>query len=99
MGWSRVSFGLPATVTAEMLLPPFAQSFFNIEARPIIGVRNKEWEFIVNPIVDFATGRYGEADFVPAARIARKLDKDFYLGVEYYGDYGKIGNFARPSQQ
>jgi hypothetical protein len=79
--------------------PPFAQSLFNIEARPIIGVRDKEWEFIVNPIVDFATGRYGEADFVPAARIARKLDKDFYIGVEYYGDYGKIGNFAPPSQQ
>jgi hypothetical protein len=79
--------------------PPFAQSLFNIEARPIIGVRNKEWEFIVNPIVDFATGRYGEADFVPAARIARKLDKDFYIGIEYYGDYGKIGNFAPPSQQ
>ena len=79
--------------------PPFAQSMFNVEARPIIGVRNKGWEFIVNPIVDFATGRYGEADFVPAARIARKLDKDFYLGVEYYGDYGKIGNFGPPSQQ
>ena len=79
--------------------PPFAQSLFNIEARPIIGVRNKEWKFIVNPIVDFATGRYGEADFVPAARFARKLDKDFYVGIEYYGDYGKIGNFAPPSQQ
>ena len=36
---------------------------------------------------------------MPAARIARRLDKDFYLGVEYYGDYGKIGNFAPPSQQ
>jgi hypothetical protein len=79
--------------------PPFAQSLFNIEARPIIGVRNKDWEFIVNPIVDFATGRYGEADFVPAMRIARKLDKDFFIGIEYYGDYGKIGNFVPPSQQ
>jgi hypothetical protein len=79
--------------------PPFVQSVFNIEARPIIGIRNKEWEIIVNPIVDFATGRYGEADFVPAARIARKLDKEFDIGVEYYGDYGKIGSFAPPSQQ
>jgi hypothetical protein len=35
------------------------------------------------------------ADFVPAARIARKLNTDFYLGVEYYGDYGKIGNSRR----
>ena len=36
---------------------------------------------------------------MPAARIARKLDKDFFVGIEYYGDYGKIGNFAPPSQQ
>ena len=45
--------------------PRFSQSLFNIEMRPIIGVRNEQWEFIVNPIVDFGTGRYGEADFVP----------------------------------
>jgi hypothetical protein len=33
-------------------LPPFAASPWALEIRPIIGVRNKEWEFIVNPIVD-----------------------------------------------
>jgi hypothetical protein len=79
--------------------PRFDQSLFNIEMRPIIGWRNKEWEFIINPIVDFATGRYGEADFVPAVRLARKLGEDFYIGAEYYGDYGKIGNFLPLQQQ
>lgn len=78
--------------------PPFGQSLFNIEMRPIIGWRNKEWEFIINPIVDFATGRYGEADFVPAVRLARKLGEDFYIGAEYYADFGKITN-ALPLQQ
>jgi hypothetical protein len=79
--------------------PRFDQSLFNIEMRPIIGWRNTEWEFIINPIVDFATGRYGEADFVPAVRLARKLGEDFYIGAEYYADYGKISNFLPLQQQ
>ena len=79
--------------------PRFAQSLLNIEICPILGVRNKEWEFIVNPIVDFSTGTYGELDFVPAVRLARKLGEDFYIGAEYYGDLGKIGNFLPLQQQ
>lgn len=78
--------------------PRFAPSLFNIEMRPIIGWRNKEWEFIINPIVDFASGRYGEADFAPAVRLARKLGEDLYIGAEYYADFGKITN-ALPLQQ
>ena len=30
--------------------PKFSQSRFGLEIRPIIGVRNADWEFIVNPI-------------------------------------------------
>lgn len=50
-------------------------------------------------VLDVCCGPGMRAGGVPAARIARKLDKDFFIGVEYYGDYGKIGNFAPPSQQ
>ncbi len=59
-------------------LPPFAlsQSPLALEIRPIIGVRNKEWEFIVNPIVDVSFGPGGEADFAPAVRLARDLGED-----------------------
>ena len=59
-------------------LPPFAlsQAPWPLEIRPIIGVRNKEWEFIVNPIVDVSFGPGGEADFAPAARLARNLGED-----------------------
>jgi hypothetical protein len=48
-------------------LPPFSPSPWALEIRPIIGVRNKDWEFIVNPIVDVSFGPFGEADFAPAA--------------------------------
>ncbi|HLX18138.1 MAG TPA: hypothetical protein VKS24_23355 [Bradyrhizobium sp.] len=79
--------------------PKFAQTRFVLEVRPIIGTRNAEWEFIVNPIVDAGFGKLGELDFLPAARLARKLDKDSYLGLEYYSDYGEVGNFPKLADQ
>jgi hypothetical protein len=82
-------------------LPPFApsQSPWGLEIRPIIGVRNKQWEFIVNPIVDVNFGPGGEADFLPAARLARNLGEDRFIGLEYYSDYGKIANTLPLQQQ
>jgi len=80
-------------------MPRFSQSRFGMEIRPIIGVRNADWEFIVNPIVDVSFGKYGEADFTPAARVARKLAPDTFVGLEYYADFGEIGNFARLEDQ
>jgi hypothetical protein len=80
-------------------MPRFSQSRFGLEIRPIIGVRNADWEFIVNPIVDVSFGKYGEADFAPAARVARKLAPDTFVGLEYYADFGEIGNFSRLADQ
>jgi hypothetical protein len=62
-------------------------------------VRNKEWEFIINPIVDVGFGSNGEADFAPAVRLARNLGEDRFIGLEYYADYGKIGSFLPLQQQ
>jgi hypothetical protein len=75
--------------------PRFAQTRFALEIRPIIGVRKADWEFIVNPIVDIGFGKYGEADFAPAARLARKLGPDLFAGFEYYADFGQIGHFGK----
>jgi hypothetical protein len=80
-------------------MPRFASSPWGLEIRPIIGVRNSEWEFIANPIVDLSFGSGGEADFAPALRLARNLGNDWYVGLEYYGDYGKIGDFLPLQQQ
>jgi hypothetical protein len=79
--------------------PAFSQSRYGLEIRPIIGVRNADYEFIVNPIVDLSFGKYGEADFAPAARLARKLDQDLFVGLEYYADFGEIGHFGKLSEQ
>jgi len=79
--------------------PKFSQTRFGMEMRPIIGIRNADYEFIVNPIVDIGFGKNGEADFTPAARLARKLGPDLFVGLEYYADFGEIGNFLKPADQ
>ena len=80
-------------------MPQFSPTQWNLEIRPIIGVRNSEWEFIANPIVDVGFGAAGEADFAPALRLARNLGEDRFIGLEYYGDFGKIGDFLPLQQQ
>ncbi len=90
-------YGVNFELSYEM--PQFSPSPWALEIRPIIGVRNKEWEFIVNPIVHISFGPGGEADFAPAARLARNLGEDRFIGIEYYSDYGKIGNVLPLPQQ
>jgi hypothetical protein len=80
-------------------LPPFAPSPWALEIRPIIGVRNSEWELIANPIIDASFGSAGEVDFAPALRLAHNLGNDRFVGLEYYADFGKIGNFLPLQQQ
>jgi hypothetical protein len=79
--------------------PPFAQTRFAMEIRPIIGIRQSDYELIVNPIVDIGFGRYGETDFAPAVRLAHKLKDNIWLGLEYYSDFGKIGDFKTVDEQ
>jgi len=79
--------------------PPFAQTRFAMEIRPIIGIRNSDYEFIVNPIIDTSFGKFGETDFAPALRLARKFGTDLYAGFEYYSDFGKIGDFKAFDEQ
>jgi len=80
-------------------MPQFSLTPWNLEIRPIIGVRNAQWEFIANPIVDIGFGAAGEADFAPALRLARNLGEDRFIGLEYYADFGRIGDFLPLQQQ
>ena len=50
----------------------FSPTRFGVELRPIVGVRNADFEFIVNPIVDFAAGHYGFTNFAPAVRLGAR---------------------------
>jgi hypothetical protein len=79
--------------------PPFSQTRWAMEIRPIIGWRNPQWEFIVNPIFDIGFGQYGDVDFVPATRLGRKFGEDLTFALEYYADLGRPGAFPNPEQQ
>jgi hypothetical protein len=72
--------------------PPFSQTPWALEIRPIIGVRNKDWEFIVNPIVYVDFSATGQTVFAPALRLARNLGEDQFVGMEYYENLGRLGN-------
>jgi hypothetical protein len=79
--------------------PPFSETRFAMEIRPIIGWRNPQWEFIVNPIFDLGFGTPGDVDFLPAARLARTFSEDFALALEYYTDLGRPGAFPSFNEQ
>jgi len=70
-------------------MPQFLDTRWLIEMRPIVGWRKGDYEFIINPIVDFGIGQNGGADFAPAARFARNLGENFAVGFEYYTDLGR----------
>jgi hypothetical protein len=77
----------------------FSDTQWNMEIRPIIGVRKSGYEFIVNPIVDIGFGPNGETVFAPCARFAHQLGEDLWVGVEYYTDLGPLQNFATWNEQ
>jgi hypothetical protein len=79
--------------------PWFSETRWNLEIRPIIGVRKNDWEFIINPIVDIGLGSNGDAAFAPCARLARSFGENFALGLEYYTDLGPLQSFAPVNQQ
>jgi len=79
--------------------PRFSQSAVGFEIRPILGVRDKGWEMIVNPIVDLSFAPDGAAAFAPAARLARQVGAETWIGVEYYANYSPIGAIPPADQQ
>lgn len=79
---------------------PFVPAHYAMEVRPIIGWRNAQWEFIINPIIDFAWGgQLGGVEFAPAARFMRNLGEDRFIGLEYYTGLGTPGNWESFQQQ
>lgn len=79
--------------------PQFSQSAIGLEIRPILGVRDLGWEFIVNPIVDLSFAPTGASAFAPAVRLAHNVSGDTWLGAEYYSSYSPIGAIPPSNQQ
>ena len=74
--------------------PRFSPNPFAVEFRPILGVRDLGWEFIVNPIVDLEFGPAPTSSFAPALRLARSIAGDLMLGVIDFSAFGFDVNFG-----
>lgn len=73
-----------------------------IELRPIIGYRSPLWLIAFNPVLDATfRPRYGSSssNFAPALKVARTVWTSTALGVEYYDDFGRIGQFDPSRRQ
>ncbi len=80
--------------------PAFATDRWNVEVRPILGYRSGPYEFIINPIFDFALDRHDyQGDFAPAARFAYALGSRWHAGLEHYSDLGPADRVNAYEQQ
>ena len=86
-------------VELSYVTPAFSQSAIALEFRPIIGVRDLGWEAIVNPIVDIGFGPNGSVQFAPAARVARQVWDEVWVGAEYYSNFGPFNSFGNGANQ
>jgi hypothetical protein len=78
----------------------FQENRWNLEIRPIIGVRYAPIEFIVNPIVDASlSGDHKPISFAPAVRLAYLLSEQWDVGIEHYSDIGPFDNVPSFAQQ
>ncbi len=80
----------------------FSQSPQVLELRGIIGWKNEDWLFAVNPVWDWnlSTGYLSfDADFTASLKITHKVIEGLSAGIEYYGDLGRFAHIAPWEQQ
>jgi hypothetical protein len=64
------------------------QPFVEVEFTPILGYRQGDWHFALNPgfSVPINGGAENPIGFTPAAKIAYRLIDSTFIGAEYYVD-------------
>jgi len=77
--------------------PVYSPDTWTWEIRPIFDKSAGRWYFAVNPA--FERTFHGPDvkqgfQFAPAVKVSYDFTKVVSGGVEYYGDYGEVGNFA-----
>jgi hypothetical protein len=93
----RPYFGLNTEISWQPLR--FTDSTWNLEFRPILGIRFGRFEFATNPIVDVGLGGQAGNAFRPANRISYAVTETVAIAAETYSDFGPIGAFYGPRQQ
>jgi hypothetical protein len=80
--------------------PHWEETRFSGEIRPILGVHVKQFDLIVNPIVDTQFhGGFKDLEFVPATRVAYNFSDTWAVAVEEYDDFGPLRRFDTSNEQ
>src|ERR1051326_7308441 len=80
----------------------YSEDTWTWELRPIIDKQWGRWYFAINPALEKSLhGQNSNAgwDFAPAVKISFDMTKLVSAGVEYYGDVGPVGRFAKADEQ
>jgi len=77
------------------------ESRYNGEIRGILGTRQGDWKFTVNPILNQALSRNPNGrpvEFELFSQVLRSFGEHFALGAEHYASFGRISNPTFGSQ-
>src|SRR5208337_2719204 len=76
---------------------PYSPDAWTWEIRPIIDKAIGRWYFAVNPALERTLHGPDVNEgfgFAPAVKISYDFTRVVSGGIEYYGDYGRLGDFA-----
>ena len=100
------SWGWPVGVSLSMEIgyqrPAYSPDTWTWEIRPIIDKAIGHWYFAVNPALERTlhgpdvSGGWG---FAPSFKVGYDFTRVVSAGIEYYADYGPIGDFAPTHDQ
>lgn len=94
----RVAFGLGMELSINT--DRWDEHDVTSEFRPIIAWHvTRQWDVIVNPIVDTAYDGVKNLVFVPSARIAYNAPNDWAFALENYSDFGRLSHFNPKAEQ
>jgi hypothetical protein len=80
----------------------FSADTWTWEIRPIVDGKAGAWYWAINPAVEMSLKgpNAGKApDFTPAAKASREVSSRAAVGLEYYGDIGRITHVDAPRAQ
>ena len=77
----------------------WGQSKYSGEIRPIIGWRNKQMTFVINPILDSSFDGLSRLDFAPCIRLSYDLSELWTIALEQYSDFGPLNHPYNISNQ
>ena len=69
------------------------------EVRAIIGWHLKQWDIIVNPILDSSWNGAKNLDFAPETRLAYNVNETWAVAAEEYDDFGPLHQLHSASSQ